>query len=111
MSPYPKRIKCYGNITGFTTSIGEAMHIIWIKNFFQQTNIRKEYEKQILDYNVKKFSLMVRDDIDLFSSTKILTQVDKNSTLQVNSMNGAKKIREELRWYIEKNKRLRLRHS
>ncbi len=40
---------------------------------------------------------MVRDDIDLFSSTKILTQANKNAALQVNSMSGAKKIREELK--------------
>ncbi len=38
---------------------------------------------------------MVRDDIDLLSFTKILTQVDKNAALQVNSVSGAKKIKEE----------------
>ncbi len=73
--------------------------------------MRKGYKKQILDYNVEKFSLMVRDDIDLFSSTEILTQADKNTALQVNSVSSAKKIREELKWYIEKNERLKLGHS
>ncbi len=72
------------------------MHIIWIKDFFKQINIRLDYEKQIFDYNIEKFSLMVRDDIDLFFSIKILTQVDENAALQVNSVNAAKKIREEL---------------
>ncbi len=57
------------------------MHITWINDFFKQTNMRKGYKKQILDYNVEKFSLIVRDDIDLFSSTKILTQDDKNAAL------------------------------
>ncbi len=96
---------------GFTTGIGEAMHITWIKDFFKQTNMKKGYEKQILDYNIEKFSLMVRDNIDLISSTEILTQVDKNIALQVSSMSGVKKIREELKWYIEKNERLKLGHS
>ncbi len=73
--------------------------------------MRKGYEKQILDYNVEKFSLMVRDDIDLFSSTEILIQVDKNTALQVNSMSGIKKIKEKLKWYIEKSKRLKLGQS
>ncbi len=73
--------------------------------------MRKGYEKQIPDYNVEKFSLMVRDDIDLFSSTEILTQANENAALQVNSVNGAKKIREKLKWYIEKSERLRLGHS
>ncbi len=73
--------------------------------------MRKGYEKQILDYNVEKFSLMVRDDIDLLSSTEMLTQVDKNAALQVNSVSNAKKIREELMWYIEKSERLKLGHS
>ena len=73
------------------------MHIIWIKNFFKQTNIKKGYKRQILDYNVEKFNLMVRNDIDLFSSTKILTQTDKNAALQVNSVSDAKKIKEELK--------------
>ncbi len=54
---------------------------------------------------------MVRDDIDLFSSLKILTQADENAALQVNSVSGVKKIREELKWYIEKSERLRLGHS
>ncbi len=97
MSYYPEWIKLYGSATGFTPGIGEAMHITWIKDFFKQTNMRKDYEKQILDYNVEKFSLMVRDDIDLFSSTEILTQADKNAALQVNSVSGAKKIRKELK--------------
>lgn len=45
------------------------MHITWIKVFFKQTNIKKGYEKQILDKNVKKLSLMIRDDINMFFST------------------------------------------
>ena len=43
--------------------------------------MRKGYEKQILDHNVEKFGLMVRDDIDMFSSTEILTKADKNTAL------------------------------
>ena len=43
--------------------------------------MRKGYEKQILDYNIEKFSLMVRDNIDIFSFTKILTEADKNAAL------------------------------
>ncbi len=89
MSHYSEWIKHYG--------IGETIHITWIKNFFKQTNMRKDYEKQVLDYNIKKFNLMVRDDIDLFSSTKIQIQANKNAALQINSVNGAKKIREELK--------------
>ncbi len=95
----------------FITGIGESMHITWIKNFFKRTNLRKSYEKEILDHNVEKFSLMIRDGIDLFSSSKILTQTDKNTALQVNSVSSEKKIRKELKWYIEKSKRLRLGHN
>ncbi len=87
------------------------MHIIWIKDFFKQTKMRKGYEKQILDYNVEKFSLMIRYNIDLFSSTKILTQANENATLQVNSVSDAKKIREKLKWYIERREQLRLGHN
>ncbi len=43
-----------------------------MKDFFKQTNMRKNYEKQILDYNIEKFSPMIRDNINLFSSTEIL---------------------------------------
>ncbi len=73
--------------------------------------MRQNYGRQILDYNVGKFSLMVKDDIDLFSFTEILTQGNENAALQVNSVNDAKKTREELKGYIKKNERLRLRHS
>ena len=58
--------------------------------------MKKGYERQILDYNVEKFSLMVKDDIDMFSFAEILTQANKNVVLYVNSMSGVKKIREEL---------------
>ena len=87
------------------------MHITWIKNFFKWTNIRKDYEKQIPDHNVEKFSLIVRDDIDMFFSTKILIEVDKNAALQVNSVNGAKSITKDLKLHIGKNKHIKLRHS
>ena len=87
------------------------MQITWIKDFFKWTKMRKSYEKQILDYNIKKFSLMVRDDIDMFSSTKILTEANKNAELQVNSVSGAKSITEDLKWHVRKDKRIRLWHS
>lgn len=77
------------------------MHIIYIKNFFKQINMKKNYKKQILDPNIKIFSIIVRDNINIFSSTKILTQSEKNVVLQINSMSNAKKIWEELKWHIE----------
>lgn len=96
---------------GFTTGIEETMHITWIKNVFKQTNMRKSYKRQILNHNVEKFSLIVSDNIDLFLSTKIPIQANKNSVLQINSMSGTKKIREDLRWYIERNEQVKLQHS
>ena len=69
------------SVTSFTTGIREAMYITWIKNSFKQTNIRKGYEKQILDHNVEKLSLMVRADLNMFAFTKRLTQTDQNIEL------------------------------
>ena len=48
------------------------MYIIWIKDFFKETKMKKGYKKQILDYNIEKFILIIRDNINIFSSTKIL---------------------------------------
>ena len=73
--------------------------------------MRKGYEKQILDHNVEKFSLMVKDDIDMFSSTEILTKANKNAVLQINSVSGAENITENLKWHIGKDKHIRLWHS
>ena len=81
MPHYQEWIKYYGNTTGFTTGIGKVMHIMWIKDFFKRTNIKKSYEKKILDHNIEKFSLMVRDNIDMFYSTKIFTEANKNAAL------------------------------
>lgn len=67
--------------------------------------MRKNYKKQILDYNIVKFSLMVRDDINIFLPIKIPMQVDKNIVLQVNSISDVKKIRKKLKWYIKKMSR------
>ena len=111
MSHYPNWIKLYGSATGFTTGIGEAMHITWIKDFFKRTNMRKGYEKQILDHNVEKFSLMVRADLDMFPSAETLTQADRNVALQVNSVSGAKKIMKDLKWHLGKDECQRLQYS
>lgn len=57
----------------FMTGIGEVMHITWIEDFLKWINMRKKFEKQILDHNIEKFSLIVRTDLDMFASAKILT--------------------------------------
>ena len=70
--------------------------------------MRKDDKIQILDHSIEKFNLIVRDDTDMFLFTKILIQVNKNDVLQVDSMSSAKKIAEELNWYIERNEQVRL---
>lgn len=80
------------------------MYITEIKDFFKQTNIRKSYKKQILNYNIEKFILMVRNNLDIFFFAKTLTQTDQDATLQVNSIKSAKKIMEDWKQYFEKNK-------
>lgn len=59
--------------------------------------MRKGYKRQILDQKDKKFNWMVKDDINMFSSTKILMQSNKNAILQINSLSDAQKTREELK--------------
>ena len=108
---YHDWIKLYGSVTGFITGIEETIYITWIKDFFKRTNIRKSHEKQIHDHSVKKFSLMVRANLDIFSSAETLTQVDQNAALQVNSVSGAKKIMEDLKWHLGKNWCQRLQYS
>lgn len=76
----------------FIAGIKKRMHIIQIKNFFKQTNIKKGYKKQILDQNIKKFNLIVRDDLNIFSSTRILTQINQNTVLPINSIKNKKKL-------------------
>lgn len=74
------------------------------QRFLYQMNIRNDYKKQIVDHNVEKFRMIVRDDIDMFLTTKILMQANKNTVLQVNSVSDTKKIRDKLKWHIKKNK-------
>lgn len=111
MSYYSKQIKHYRRSTDFTTNIGEAMYIIWIKDFFKQTSMKKGQKKHILDYNTEKFSIIIKDDINMFLSTQILMQTEKNVVLQVNFVNDIKKIRVELKWHIEGNEQVILQHS
>lgn len=91
--------------------IRKAMHISQIRDFFKQTNIKKGYKKQILDYNIKKFSLIVKANLNMFFSIKILTQAKQNAALQVNSVSSAKKIIEDWNWQLEKNECQRLQYS
>lgn len=70
----------------------------------------KDYEKQILNHNIEKLSLMVKDEIDMFSTIKMLTAANKNTELQVNSVTSAKNIMEDLKWHIGADKYIRLWH-
>lgn len=81
MSHYSNWIKLYGSGTGFTTGIKKAIYIIWIKNFIKWINMKKNYKKQILKHNVDKFSLMIRANLNIFFSTKILIQANQIAEL------------------------------
>ena len=73
--------------------------------------MRKFYEKQILDHNVKKFGLMVKAHLDMFFSAETLTQEDQNAALQVNSASNAKKIIKDLKWHLGKDECQKLQYS
>lgn len=55
--------------------------------------MRQIYKRQILDYNIEKFNLIVKDDINMFLFSKILKWADKNVVLLINFVNNTKKIR------------------
>lgn len=83
--------------------IKKAIHFTWIKSFFEQTNMKKGYEKQILDHNVKKLNLIVRSNFNIFSFIETLTQANQNIILQVNLVSGAKIIIKYLKWHFWKD--------
>lgn len=59
--------------------------------------MKKGYKGQVLNHNIEKFSQMVKDDMDIFSNTKILMQTNQNVILQIQSMSGTKEIKEQLK--------------
>lgn len=73
--------------------------------------MRKSYEKQILNDNIKKFNLIIKADLKMFFSAKTLTQANQNAELQVNIVNGAKKRIEDFKYHFEKDKYWRLQYS
>lgn len=78
---YPNKIKIYRNVIGFIIKIKKTMYITQIKDFFKLINIKNSYEKLILDYNVKKFNLLIKADLNMFFLTKILIQTNQNTKL------------------------------
>lgn len=40
--------------------------------------MKKSFKKQVLDHNIKKFSLIIQKKTDIFSSIKALTKINKN---------------------------------
>lgn len=54
---------------------------------------------------------MIRNDINMFSSTKIVTKINKNIIFQGNPVSDAKKIKEEQKSYIEKNEQIELKYG
>lgn len=73
--------------------------------------MKKGYEKQIPDLNVEKFSLMVRDNLNIFFLIKISHQVKYNSALQINSVSSAKKIIKDLKQHFGKDERQKLQYK
>lgn len=57
--------------------------------------MKKNYEKRILDHNIEKFSLMMKNDIN-----------SKDGMLEVNSVSSTNKIKKKLKYHIEKNERV-----
>lgn len=111
MFHYPNQIKLYGSVISFTIGIGKVIHITQIKNFFRQTNINKSYKKQILNHNIKKFNLIIKANLNMFSFIKTLIHINQNTTLQINSVSSIKKIREDLKQHFRKYKCQRLQYS
>lgn len=68
------------------------MHNIQIKNFVKQINIKKNYKKKILDTNIEKFDLIIKNNIDMFFFIKTLIKQKKNLVLKINFVNSAKNI-------------------
>lgn len=73
--------------------------------------MRKSYKKLILNNNIKKFSLIIKDNINMFLSIKIPTQANKNTVLQINFLNNAKKIKKVLKQHIEKNELVKRKYN
>lgn len=73
--------------------------------------MKKSFQKQILDHNVKKFCLIVRANLDMLSSAKLLTETNPNAALQITLIRDAKKSIEDLKWDFRKNKCQNLQYS
>lgn len=43
--------------------------------------MRKSYEKQIINHNIKKFNLIVKANLDMFFFVKTLIQINQNTAL------------------------------
>lgn len=46
----------------------------------------------MLDYNIKRFNLMIKNNRKMFFSSKISIKVNKNTILQLELINNIKKI-------------------
>lgn len=48
------------------------------QRFLKQIYLKKGYEKQILNYSIEKFNLIVKNEMDMLFSSKTLIKADKN---------------------------------
>lgn len=110
-SYYSKQIKRHKNINNFITNIGNAIYIILIKNFCKKTNIKNNYKKQILNYNIKKFSLIIKNIINKFFSSKTLIKANNNVILQINFVSNTKKFRKNLKQLVKKTGYISLQYN
>lgn len=62
----------------------------------------------MLDYNIKRFNLMIKNNRKMFFSSKILIKMNKNAILQLELINNTKKIIKNLNQLIKKTKYIKL---
>ena len=70
MSHYPEFIREYGAIDNFSTEHSEAAHKYLVKSFFDRTNKRKTWYKQLIKHNTRHLNLVAMETRLLYQETR-----------------------------------------
>lgn len=86
MIHYEQCIKYFESVVEMNNSYDENAHKFIIKNFYARINRNRDFNEQILFYNIRRHNILVMNDVLLHAWFRSITTTNKKKTFLINSM-------------------------
>jgi hypothetical protein len=83
LTHFPEYIKSYGSIDAYSTSPFEHLHRVLVKTYYNRTNKRADFLKQICDHNIRRTALLAMESLLLQAQTRRQTNAEIRDTIHL----------------------------